>query len=410
MKVGRNEPCPCGSGKKFKKCCGELEEYLDQTVDPFSRINNLMTGVKVKLDQFYSREIKRVRRELQKHFLRFTLEGTVPQGHESIFSDWLWFDQVGDDGDTLAYLYLKKNGAFMENPLKDCLAALNISYLSVYEVVSADDLILELRDIFLDRKCEVLLKEPWTPDDDKISALLLGRVVRMDDGNVFSGMVLMILDDAGQKDFLVQHLQHACELQGDTVINLLKFKGEIVYGLFNHAFKKTHVTLNHIEASGINIEDKGLLLDKMADSYRAVHTTADFEWFEPVNNEEGYNRIAVGNEYVVTNHEVLKDLDDWRALTKELWPDKDYVVLSDRFIMNPPPPEMSDLWFTMIKDRECEAWLSTPHAELDGKTPSEVLNEENGHERLNQLLDDMSSRLENEEARELLDYMRLRTQ
>ena len=21
-KIGRNDPCPCGSGKKFKKCCG----------------------------------------------------------------------------------------------------------------------------------------------------------------------------------------------------------------------------------------------------------------------------------------------------------------------------------------------------------------------------------------------------
>jgi uncharacterized protein YecA (UPF0149 family) len=21
-KVGRNQPCPCGSGKKFKRCCG----------------------------------------------------------------------------------------------------------------------------------------------------------------------------------------------------------------------------------------------------------------------------------------------------------------------------------------------------------------------------------------------------
>jgi preprotein translocase subunit SecA len=21
--VGRNDPCPCGSGKKFKKCCGK---------------------------------------------------------------------------------------------------------------------------------------------------------------------------------------------------------------------------------------------------------------------------------------------------------------------------------------------------------------------------------------------------
>ena len=24
-KVRRNEPCPCGSGKKFKKCCGSLQ-------------------------------------------------------------------------------------------------------------------------------------------------------------------------------------------------------------------------------------------------------------------------------------------------------------------------------------------------------------------------------------------------
>jgi len=23
QKIGRNDPCPCGSGKKFKKCCGK---------------------------------------------------------------------------------------------------------------------------------------------------------------------------------------------------------------------------------------------------------------------------------------------------------------------------------------------------------------------------------------------------
>ena len=25
-KVGRNDPCPCGSGKKFKQCCGSPEK------------------------------------------------------------------------------------------------------------------------------------------------------------------------------------------------------------------------------------------------------------------------------------------------------------------------------------------------------------------------------------------------
>jgi uncharacterized protein YecA (UPF0149 family) len=23
IKVGRNDPCPCGAGKKFKQCCGQ---------------------------------------------------------------------------------------------------------------------------------------------------------------------------------------------------------------------------------------------------------------------------------------------------------------------------------------------------------------------------------------------------
>src|SRR5882762_7041561 len=26
MKTGRNEPCPCGSGKKFKRCCGAVSQ------------------------------------------------------------------------------------------------------------------------------------------------------------------------------------------------------------------------------------------------------------------------------------------------------------------------------------------------------------------------------------------------
>ena len=28
-KIGRNDPCPCGSGKKFKKCCIKKQDLLD---------------------------------------------------------------------------------------------------------------------------------------------------------------------------------------------------------------------------------------------------------------------------------------------------------------------------------------------------------------------------------------------
>ena len=34
--VGRNDPCPCGSGKKYKKCCGRnvnLKSYIKRRSD-----------------------------------------------------------------------------------------------------------------------------------------------------------------------------------------------------------------------------------------------------------------------------------------------------------------------------------------------------------------------------------------
>ena len=30
-KVGRNDPCPCGSGKKFKRCCLERMEAEERS-------------------------------------------------------------------------------------------------------------------------------------------------------------------------------------------------------------------------------------------------------------------------------------------------------------------------------------------------------------------------------------------
>ena len=45
MKIGRNEPCPCGSGKKYKQCClksGRLEEAFQQnaSINVLSRLQD----------------------------------------------------------------------------------------------------------------------------------------------------------------------------------------------------------------------------------------------------------------------------------------------------------------------------------------------------------------------------------
>lgn len=60
LKAGRNDPCPCGSGKKMKKCCGgpightptctmcEVPHHVDARCFPTPELANFLTNEKNK--------------------------------------------------------------------------------------------------------------------------------------------------------------------------------------------------------------------------------------------------------------------------------------------------------------------------------------------------------------------------
>jgi len=50
-KVGRNDPCPCGSGKKFKKCCES--KVTKRTIG-----NAQVLGGSQKMSSLFSRNVK----------------------------------------------------------------------------------------------------------------------------------------------------------------------------------------------------------------------------------------------------------------------------------------------------------------------------------------------------------------
>ena len=60
--VGRNDPCPCGSGKKYKKCHGK-----QQTVSINDLVNEELFQVR---QQFFSENRRRYRRSILKQKAR----------------------------------------------------------------------------------------------------------------------------------------------------------------------------------------------------------------------------------------------------------------------------------------------------------------------------------------------------
>ena len=42
MVVGRNEPCPCGSGKKYKKCCAK-RDAVEARLEPQRDVTEVLS-------------------------------------------------------------------------------------------------------------------------------------------------------------------------------------------------------------------------------------------------------------------------------------------------------------------------------------------------------------------------------
>lgn len=407
-KVGRNDPCPCGSGKKYKKCCGMLGDIRNASLDPFERYNELLTEVKLKLDRYYAGTIKRLRRDNLQSFLYYTVSRTLPPEHESLYSDWLWFDRTSPDRPSYAELYLQDNAAFMEDPLKECLQSLCDSSLSIYQAVDAQDMTLKVCNLFTSEEREVLLKEPWQGPLDQ-PVFILGRLVRIDQGHLFSGMVLLSEDPDGQKaEFLKSHYEYCRQLglfpQG--------LPAEVNYGLFDHAHKKKLFNLRDIRSAEVDADTAQEVHHRLLnlEQFTLDHCTDQVAWFKPRREHFGYARIVVGTDFVAAAADVLDDVLYLQEQLTAVLPHHKIELVHSTMQRTFLSPDKAGIWLVVMKDQQAEIWLDTPHHELEGRTPRQVLEEKDGKERLLNMLNEFSASVQSEDQQEFINFMKARVQ
>lgn len=112
MKVNRNDPCPCGSGKKYKQCCLPIdqakanEEREWEDAARFLRRDFL----------FYAREEKYAKPFASGIELFFNKYHTIETAHEMSelesfrFIEWFVFDHIPEEGQRLVEEYKTDKG------------------------------------------------------------------------------------------------------------------------------------------------------------------------------------------------------------------------------------------------------------------------------------------------------------
>ena len=100
MKVGRNDPCPCGSGRKFKKCHGTQRFELPFLVQQARIEKHVLEEASRLLEQQRAREIQRQQQQgLGRPIISAEVHGTrfVAVGKKLYYGKWkTFFDFLGD--------------------------------------------------------------------------------------------------------------------------------------------------------------------------------------------------------------------------------------------------------------------------------------------------------------------------
>jgi hypothetical protein len=169
MKPGRNDPCPCGSGKKYKQCCLKTEQAQPEDDFLWRRIRRAIEGSPAKLIEFSSSHFgKEALLEAWDEFMPYEDEPFSPDTpHMPIFMPWFFFDWLPDphntsvkhealNGRTLAQSYLDKKGRHLDplyaRYLEECYAA-PFSFYDVLLVRPGTG--FTLRDIFTGEEIDV---------------------------------------------------------------------------------------------------------------------------------------------------------------------------------------------------------------------------------------------------------------
>lgn len=92
MSIGRNDPCPCESGKKYKKCCLQKENLIELTKIRRDKFYEDKQQLVEKVGRFLKKQVPLQQyNQLKKELIKRTNDHIEKDLEESFFTYWLYF-------------------------------------------------------------------------------------------------------------------------------------------------------------------------------------------------------------------------------------------------------------------------------------------------------------------------------
>ncbi|MCH8227919.1 MAG: SEC-C domain-containing protein [Proteobacteria bacterium] len=198
-KPGRNDPCPCGSGKKYKKCCLAKQAVQVASLNwlKMRRTEGELIHVLLKhADKYYGQEA------VGEAWDEFSLCNQVPMDPDSqpeldtAFLPWFVFNWIPDNAGVdeaehypemqVAMHYLENKNSRLDSFQRRFIAEICSQPYSFFVVTNVDPgKRLSLRDLLLGR--EISVHERQASATLRKGSIIYSRIIAMDDNSIMVG-------------------------------------------------------------------------------------------------------------------------------------------------------------------------------------------------------------------------------
>lgn len=221
LKVGRNAPCPCGSGRKYRKCC--LPKELEQKAAQRPVVNPVEKQLTEKLIKYSQNNVSK-KDFLNANGIYWRIKPVEPLvlpekalEEKGGFIEWFVNDYILPSGKTIIEDFYSKTFNRLTDEEKAILESYMMSYQSIYEVQDVTEGVgLKIRDIFTGKELEI--KEVKGSQQVVKWDLLMVRVHTLNGINRFvgNGEILPRSKKDGLMSFLKQEFEKFKQTAGKT--------------------------------------------------------------------------------------------------------------------------------------------------------------------------------------------------
>lgn len=244
--IGRNEQCPCGSGKKYKRCCLQKNQLIEFTKNKILYAKGLYNNMESKIYEYSnSSDFHNDKIECKNRFYVSNENNSII---DKQYSTYFMYDYKTYEGNTVVKKFINDNMSTLNRVQKNILSSILKSNISIFRVEEIESTKLVIRDYFNNNKTTIEYIESLK--NIKVGGSIIARVINIQGINILLDNCINIPDKNLQ--VILNNISQLYKSQDNQVNDIKEFvnlNSELVYKFAQQILLNHQINIENVDNS-----------------------------------------------------------------------------------------------------------------------------------------------------------------